>query len=161
MREIKFRVWDIVFKKMLPIACLYFDKRSDFVGFYTGDEENNEWTATKSEHIEIMQYTGLKDVNGKEIFIGDIVKREFEVWETTGSGSWEDGSLEIHENCIAEGYFVGVVHQTPSGLYVLNRCKKYNPDGDFIEKRSNIKLHARYANVIGNIYENPELLLEV
>lgn len=108
----------------------------------------------------VGQYTGLKGVNGKEIFIGDIVKREFEVWEATHSGSWENGSLEVHENCIAEGYFIGVVHQTPSGLYVLNKCKKYNLDGDFIEKRSNIKLHARYANVIGNIYKNRELLEE-
>lgn len=142
MREIKFRT-------LVNGEWLYFDLT-----------QNPKYWAHKLKDGIIDQYTGLKGVNGKEIFIGDIVKREFEVWETTGSGSWEDGSLEIHENCIAEGYFVGVVHQTPSGLYVLNRCKKYNPDGDFIEKRSNIKLHARYANVIGNIYENPELLLE-
>lgn len=142
MREIKFRT-------LVNGEWFYFDLT-----------QNPKYWAHKLKDGIIDQYTGLKGVNGKEIFIGDIVKREFEVWETTGSGSWEDGSLEVHENCIAEGYFIGVVHQTPSGLYVLNRCKKYNPDGDFIEKRSNIKLHARYANVIGNIYENPELLLE-
>ena len=142
MREIKFRT-------LVNGEWFYFDLT-----------QNPKYWAHKLKDEIIDQYTGLKGVNGKEIFIGDIVKREFEVWETTGSGSWEDGSLEIHENCIAEGYFIGVVHQTPSGLYVLNKCKKYNPDGDFIEKRSNIKLHARYANVIGNIYENPELLLE-
>lgn len=143
MREIKFRT-------LVNGEWFYFDLT-----------QNPKYWAHKLKDEIIDQYTGLKGVNGKEIFIGDIVKREFEVWETTGSGSWEDGSLEIHENCIAEGYFIGVVHQTPSGLYVLNKCKKHNPDGDFIEKRSNIKLHARYANVIGNIYENPELLEEV
>lgn len=140
MREIKFRT-------LVNGEWLYFDLT-----------QNPKYWAHKLKDGIIDQYTGLKGVNGKEIFIGDIVKREFEVWETTGSGSWEDGSLEVHENCIAEGYFIGVVHQTPSGLYVLNRCKKYNPDGDFIEKRRNIKLHARYANVIGNIYENKDLL---
>ena len=61
MREIKFRAWHEKFKIMLnPEDISVSRKYRKWLGIF--DMQN------------IMQYTGLKDVNGKEIYDGDIAK---------------------------------------------------------------------------------------
>ncbi|WP_056828386.1 YopX family protein [Psychrobacillus sp. FJAT-21963] len=109
---------------------------------------------TEKHVSELMQYTGLKDKNYIDIFKGDIAKREFDIWKTEYA---YDGS-PLGDECIEEGYFIGVVSQTPSGLYVLNKCRKYDAEGNFVKKCSGIKLFAHRCEVIGNIYEHPHLL---
>ena len=143
MREIKFRAWDVVLKKMLPIACLYFDKSSDFVGVYTGDEENDEWTAIKSEHIKLMQYAGLKDVNGVDIYEGDI--------------DCEDNGFKSVV-CYLERY--GAYCFVPVELYKHEDYAEqvnfhYGTDCYFDNVRP-----SKYSTIVGNIFENPELLEE-
>lgn len=135
MREIKFRAWDVVLKKMLPIACLYFDERSDFVGIYIGDEENDEWTVIKSEHIKLMQYTGLKDKNGVEIYEGDIVYAY--TAESNGYGKDDYISAEIEGVVTYKGISFGI-----------------QVDNIF----NDLWINAETFKVIGNIYENPEIL---
>ena len=98
-REIKFRAWDKRFKKMdyaSPMAILNI-------------EDNDH---------EIMQYTGLKDKNGKEIYEGDIV--------TDGVGKYKI-------------------------IYDL-KLAGYQPYCIFRDDPEN------YCEIIGNSYENPELL---
>jgi uncharacterized phage protein (TIGR01671 family) len=63
MREIKFRAWDKDRGRM---------ERSVGVNpFYVDDLDRRLW---KHDEVELMQYTGLKDRNGKEIYEGDIIQ---------------------------------------------------------------------------------------
>jgi len=74
-----------------------------------------------------MQYTGLKDKNGNEIFEGDIVKNGL-------SGTW-------------------IIQPIESGsMSLLGICKQYK------DKNFDISALNYNVEVIGNIYENPELI---
>ncbi|AMX00436.1 YopX family protein [Rummeliibacillus stabekisii] len=102
----------------------------------------------------VSQFTGQKDKVNHEIYLNDIAKREFDIWKT----DYDNDGSPLGDELIEEGYFVGVVSQTPSGMYVLNKCRKYDIEGNLLKKCSGVKLFAHRCEVIGNIYENPELL---
>lgn len=75
MREIKFRVWHKSNKNMEYFTI----KDRNYYAF------NDDGTA--DEFYEVMQYTNLKDKNGKEIYEGDILKDKY---RTPGEVQWHD-----------------------------------------------------------------------
>jgi uncharacterized phage protein (TIGR01671 family) len=145
MRNIKFRAWEKNLKEIIPVNNIDFASRMINTG--------SAWRLF--DEIELMQYTGLNDKNGNKIYEGDIVRREFEI----GRIIIDPLSLGAEDYEIEDsGYFIGVVCLRPSEGYVLNKCKKFNDEDELQAKKSGVKLYANRAVVIGNIYENPELL---
>lgn len=129
MREIKFRAWDIKSKIMAFVETLHLGKKTK------PQIENCEWDWYKRDY-KLMQYTGLKDVNGVEIYESDVVALLVISTITV--------KLEI---AMVDGVFS--VINIPKGYGF--RDTKYRLDELVGQGR---------IEVIGNIYENKELLEE-
>ncbi len=120
MREIKFKVWDKVLKKMY-----HFTNSGDVlsVGQFLEDQWIKEGRPKKD--FILLQFTGLKDKNEKEVYEGDIVTNDICLPERI--------VIEIKDD---------LSYDYPSGYGYL-----------FSQSQSK-----ESVEVIGNAYENPELL---
>jgi uncharacterized phage protein (TIGR01671 family) len=125
MREIKIRAWDKKNKKWLDGNEWAFDPETS-KGWYLEFGEMMD----EIEDIVIVQYTGLKDKNGKEIWEGDLIQNEdgriCEVIWFQNYGQWDAFVKKI------------IKHDSASG---------FSPEEWW-----------HCIEIIGNIYENPELL---
>jgi len=145
MREIKFRHWDRNFMNYDP-------------GHEPGDigvTMINEWFEYEEKfNCIIMQYTGLKDKNDKEIYEGDIC--EFIV------GCERDRYSEINNGL--ECSYVVIEYQNMSyGYQVVFPELSHEDDREwssFWRDEEKTMWNNDYFSVIGNIHENPELLKE-
>lgn len=118
MRELKFRFWDALDEKML------------------NDIDIEEYTlhALRDFEGEILQYTGLKDKNGVEVYEGDILEMTF---------------VNVHLKTVTERAFV---------KWNTWNWSLFVGDDDYYNNCSQILLNSRSPEVIGNIFQNPELL---
>lgn len=127
MREIKFRAWDKIDNWLGKVTSIDFDEETVFIETRTVDDENY----FKFDDIEIMQCTGLKDKNGKEIFEGDIV----EYGLLTGKILFDSGAFQFEILKSEQSHLIG-------------------------ERDCLIDLSEDGFEIIGSIYENAELLEE-
>ena len=128
MREIKFRAWDTISKRMIG----WHDRAFEHTTIYNNSamlcEMPLRYANSDSCFFKYMQYTGLHDRNGKEIYEGDILRRP----------EYAEGQSD---------YVVGF----DKGYFTLQHTKSaYNQLGIW-----NI---AHTTEVIGNIHASPELL---
>lgn len=130
-REIKFRAWLKEDKKIVNIETIDFSEKS--IQYLEKNKIIDAYLlrTTFLEDVEIMQYTGIKDKNGTEIYEGDILKDKK---GRLAIVKWH-GSFSAFMCCFV----------SEENLYKKNKF-----------------LYLAYMNleVIGNIYENRELLEE-
>ena len=129
MREIKFRAWDNKRKEWCKDIDNQLFVNPKVKGKYFYIHDHSY---TGYEEMLISQHTGLKDKNGKEIFEGDIL-------EIDGGGE---------RTAICPVFF-------RDGCFVIRNIA---PKGKYTELRYYVDMSFCRCEIIGNIYENPELL---
>lgn len=116
MREIKFRAWDLVNETMIGL----------------NETPQEFWSNIHPSccDVEVMQYTGLKDKNGKEIYEGDICRA-------------------YKPNSYLDGVYAVTWNARERGWRYQGSMKPYMPG---------VNNAGAHCEVIGNIYEHPELM---
>jgi len=134
MREIKFRAWDKNDKRIFidPQMIDFYNKKIGYMQYQTEYMPDTSYSIPvgfeEFEYSELMQYTGLKDEYGDEIYEGDIVT--------------------LHNSRYK------VIFNMEQARFVL-RDDKFEMEIPFTNNNN------ERMEIIGNIYENPELMEEV
>ena len=135
-RILKFRAW---IKKNVLLGGRFESYLSDEFTFNNFDGNYFIPDGCDLEDLEIMQYTGLKDKNGKEIYEGDILKTD---WQ-------HDGAINRDYKLKGTVYF---------GVEELSYRLDFGEGSCPLSTYEREELDEETIEVIGNIYENPELL---
>ena len=112
MREIKFRAWHKKEKRMFNINVLEVNEK-----VYSEIPLDNACNYSyELAELEIMQYTGIKDKNCKEIYDGDIIKKDYiskpvEIKWRQEQAQWSMGAFLQHNNEI-----IGNIYENPDLL---------------------------------------------
>lgn len=136
MREIKFRVWDKEQKEMAYVSQILFFPKTLNGDFMQVEPLFGNWLLVPSKAV-LMQYTGLKDKNGVEIYEGAII-------DATKTPPGYRKGVEFYRHTVewleADGFYF--VSEEPYNCYT--HLGDVELLGDIV--------------VIGDINQNPELL---
>lgn len=130
MKDIKYRIWDYDLER-------FAEKEFDFLIKPNGDlyiMRDNKLTFFYKDFYEITIFTGLKDKNDKEIYVGDILEYKYP----------RDKRLKKHK----------------SPVYFLKNEASFGITDLYNNELPLYMLTAENCEIIGNIFENPELLEE-
>jgi len=149
MREIKFRAWDKVDGDMYPFPNLIFNDKGKLIHLQhddwatDGDYGEGNWEGYGDpDEFVLMQFTGLKDKNGKEIYEGDIVRFcHYDDMVTSDDDTIETMPDDAQTSKVGNWGDI----QGDFGDWDYWNIR-FAVDSDYI------------FEVIGNIYENPDLL---
>ena len=137
MREIAFRAWiGGKVNKMVSVHGIHFILNEIFWQEFQKEGKTN-CSCKINEYITLMQYTGLKDKNGKEIYEGDVVQFHF-------NKNWCKGDYLPQER----------FEVTLENFRKWCKGEKFGYEGELL-------LSPDDCEVIGNIYESPELLSDL
>ena len=134
-REIKFRAYDKHTKIMLPVVDVIKFTKSESINIMRDGAYGVGVTIPYQPQIELMQYTGLHDKNGKEIYEGDIVSKE----------TFDDTKPNYRDISYAKVVWI----EELASYHLVNK------DDKIILYLSDDKYNIEVA---GNIYENGDLL---
>ncbi len=139
-REIKFRAWDKKNKQIITyIPAILFEYKFPSISLTSrsGIHNSQDWETLDNIEMDLMQYTGLKDKEGKEIYEGDILELKYPL-SSRDEEDFDDYKL------------IRVVIIFQSG------CCWFTGDG-FTDCNWHF-YNSEDREIIGNVFENPELL---
>lgn len=145
MREIKFRAWDKTNKRMMIFGRFWACDEYQSLAWGIDDEsktetEGNYCLEWESSTLEIMQYTGLKDKNGNDIYEGDILRNTRYIQD-----------VEIYWNgCTTDENSINGPSWIKWGGWHFKKLEN--------DDRMTYATYQDEIEIIGNIYENPKLL---
>lgn len=125
MRPIKFRAYLKNENKIIDVKSIDWDENGNLISI--NYPEGKDYFGYEDD-IALMQYTGCKDMKGKEIYEGDIVKYRNNLYQV----EWVFFSFYIHRI-----------------------------DGRILKELEKVAIDEKGMELIGNIYENPELLEKI
>lgn len=144
-RTIKFRAWDKKTKKMRKINSIAFDENGDIkvINLWGKDIINDkDIICHREKGVQLLQYTGLNDKNGKEIFESDIVNVK----------AYYDNEPLLAVVKFGEGIFDGGAYKF-TGFYLDFGSNYQGEDTYQLDSKS-----VKHYEVVGNVYEDLKLL---
>lgn len=139
MREIEFRAYIKDIKKIVDVYDISFLQET--IGFM--NPSDTQYSCRKFNEVELLQYTGLKDKNGTKIFEGDIF----------GDSKGQEIDVVVFEDGCFKLKSYGFIEYCLDG-------NAYEERWGELECEPLCNFCLEHDEILGNIYDNPELLKE-